>query len=247
MITRSLGLALALCAVGCGDDGGDACDRGNCTTSGGAGRGGTTEPYVSPCLTVVSAEGTSPLIDDFEAADGYLIESEHRLGSWYTYDDDTGTTSPPPGVFPALPEADASRGGAYAMHFSGSEHRQWGGGLGFFFLLDPNACYDAGAYGGLTFWAKGPGTVEIFVTSFETLSTDSGGGCADYNTCEEHKAIVELSADWAEYTVAWSDFFQTGGPQFPLDVHALEYVSLSTIATTSWDYWFDDVAFAPAE
>ncbi len=246
-VLRWLPLGAVALALGCGSDNDSACERGNCGAAGTPGSAGSA-PYVNPCLSVLSADGTSPLIDDFETNSGLLIESEHRVGSWYTFDDESGVTSPDPDTYPTLPEPDATRAGSnYALHFTGSGHRRWGGGAGFFFLLDSLVCYDASAYGGFRFWARGPGTVEVWVTTFETEGVDFDGGCENYASCYPHTALVALSAEWAEYTLQWSDFFQAVGPEFALDNHTLKYVSFQTVAATSWDFWFDDVAFAPSE
>ncbi|HEV8247789.1 MAG TPA: hypothetical protein VGP93_18575 [Polyangiaceae bacterium] len=250
-IFQSLLFALTTLSLACGSGSDNACERGGCSAAASGGAGGSGSgggpPLESPCTLVTKADGSAPLIDDFEDGDDWVGLNEGRTGFWFVYDDGTGVTAPSPDLLP-LPTADGSRpGSSYAFEFTGSGHKDYGGGVDFTFLLDLDACYDARGYAGLSFWAKGTVTILVEITTFETFPTDDGGGCSDYQDCAPHTALIELGPDWAPYTVNWSDLYQPFGREFPFDYHSLKYVGFRPVAATSWDFWLDDIAFVPKQ
>src|SRR5688572_484629 len=96
---------------------------GACAASGGGGEDDDT-PDSGPIPE-------EDLIDDLEDGDGAIHEVGGRIGSWYTFNDETMTGTQTP-----VPDTDflAAEGGAggslYAARTTGSGFTEWGAGMG---------------------------------------------------------------------------------------------------------------------
>jgi hypothetical protein len=188
------------------------------------------------------------LIDDLDDGDGWILRCLTRGGGWYTYNDGSasGTQTPLPGR-PFLPQS-PGHASAYAAHTAGSGFTVRGAGMGFD-LNNPSgtrASYDASAYQGLTFWAKASGALHIYV-NFPDRDTDPAGGvCTKCN--DSYGKGVDITADWAAYTVRFADLSTDGvGAPTPKAFDAAHVYSIEfhTAHSTVFDFWVDDIAFAP--
>lgn len=193
-----------------------------------------------PCDRRFRAPGTSPLIDDFEDGDGHVHEAEGRSFLWflhYDYDREGEVTRVPR----SEPIEGAGRGNHRALHLTGGTLRDWGAVLEVPF--SPHYCYDASAYAGLSFRAKGPGRVFVGAREVRVVPTRWGGTCeADcYNV---HAAAVSLDSDWKQYDVPWSKMRQRGYDTPPLDPTSLHSLQWHVHGEdTPFDLWIDDVRF----
>jgi hypothetical protein len=106
----------------------------------------------------VTAAIDDTLIDDFEDGDGRIATIGGRNGTWFTFNDGTGTQTPPPGT-PFVPEVDPnanfilrSTGAGFALS-NGSPN--FGAGVQTELFDDPNLGtplpYNASGYTGVTF------------------------------------------------------------------------------------------------
>jgi hypothetical protein len=123
-----------------------------------------------------------------------------------------------------------------AYDFSGGGETVWGAGMGFdlndrtampgdtapFNQCDAGVIYnlsvgpvpqpfDASAYAGITFWARGSGQETVFV-QFPERRTDPWGGVCDPcagpgpNSCyDDFEQPIVLTPNWTEYNVLFSD------------------------------------------
>jgi len=193
-----------------------------------------------PCQVSNRGDGSHPEIDDFEDGNPLIEAAEGRFGVWSMFKD-----SDTPGNFEALTPTrlpNATRRNRYALHVSGGELLDWGASIQF--DLRPS-CYDAGAYSGLSFRAKGPGRVYVGVRQISVVPVEYGGTCTKdcYNV---HQKKVDLSARWETYTVAFSDMRQRGYGTPQLDASRINGVGfLVQPADTPYDFWIDDVKFVP--
>jgi hypothetical protein len=106
-------------------------------------------------LTVTASIDDS-LIDDFEDGDGQLAHLAGRGGTWFIFNDGTGSQTP---VGPTLPIVDANAN--FVMRTTGTGfafsngNPDFGAGIGANLVDDPNQPlplpYDASAYAGITF------------------------------------------------------------------------------------------------
>ena len=194
------------------------------------------------------------LIDDMEDADQRIASLAGRTGYWWTSNDGTGSQYPSP-TDTYLPELlEAPRGtSTYAIHATGSGFSIWGavvkldfnnsasglgGGMG-----SPGV-YDVRGYNGVTFYARGSGSLRVEVRTAPTVLVAEGGTCSTY--CNDHygKIFVALTSSWAPYTMAWSELTQRGfggaTAWSPTTALGLQFLPGSL---TSFDVWIDDVRF----
>jgi hypothetical protein len=151
--------------------------------------------------TVVVAPGD--IIDDFEDGNFTLPTLGGRSGNWYLFSDKTIGASESYDV--AIINRGASKEG---LHFKGKGFTNWGSGVGTF-LQSSNAPYDASAYAGVTFWARGVspvGPVKLNLTVNEALVASQGGACPDTGACIRPYLTFEVTDEWTEHTFAWADF-----------------------------------------
>jgi len=189
------------------------------------------------------------VIDDAEDDNNQVAPNKGRSGYWYTFADKKGSSVTPAagGTF-AMSKGGAS-GSAHSAHVSGKV----GGaevvyaGMGFNFV-EPKGPYNAGAYKGISFWAKvGEGSATKVRLKVPDINTDGDGKvCTEcYN---DFGADLELSTTWTKYTVPFSTMAQLpgwGAPHPPaVDTTKLFGVQWQVNAPgASYDVWVDDVAF----
>jgi hypothetical protein len=203
--------------------------------------GAIPDPTPVDCARQV-ANGTAPLIDDFEDGDNLLAPEERRNGAWYVTQDGSG------GVIsmnnPPLPVDGGAESSARAMHLSGSGFSDWGAGLSLE-LRDDGVPYAVSVYLGIKFYAKGTGSLHV---SFGQANLARGTACGTCGEDAEDCSIfygmdIPLSGDWTQFTVPWSmltrDF--AGGTVFGPD--QLLGIQFEVPADAPFDFWIDSVQF----
>jgi hypothetical protein len=200
---------------------------------------------LSACSELAIARGDAPLIEDWEAKDSTLLLLDGRKGSWVNYDDGTGKQNPPvrSPLFPSrIPGGrDTSKN---ALHLHGGRYTNWG--VTFGAELAEQACYDASAYAGIEFWAKGPGKIKIGVQMIDVQDVKYGGLCR--NDCyNSHRNAVTLGKSFQKFTIRWDDLKQLyAGTPIALDPKRIRFLEFGIAAEdTPFDVWIDDVSFLP--
>jgi hypothetical protein len=213
------------------------------------------------------AAGAPPcpeLIDDMEAGTGIIFGCPGRSGAWYSYNDGFGVQFPAPtapGV-PVLPSSiSGGRGASARAMFSsyqsiimppeGDPGTHWGAGIGVDLNFDGlhYGTYDASAYDGITFWARGtPLTVEARVSTVATTLVKYGGTCpAEF--CAPAEGAVTISPDWQQYFVPFHALgISAAGSTEPLGdaFRKDQLTNLQFLYTRNDDlaeFWLDDLAF----
>jgi len=197
------------------------------------------------CTPALVADGKSPLIDDFEDGDAHAPMLEHRTGQWTTFNDGTGSELPPPGTPFATMRIPGGRGEShFAVHNVGSKFSKWGASLSL--TLNPHHCYDASAYAGIQFWARGRGEIRTVVKVTQIVSEEFGGSC-QHDCFDAHQKTIKLSKQFEHVVVRWEDLAQTGfGEAVPFDPRTLDGIEFSVRPEqTPFDFWIDDVSFLP--
>jgi hypothetical protein len=199
---------------------------------------------LSACSELAIARGDAPLIEDWEAKDSTLLLLDGRKGSWVNYDDGTGEQTPPvrSPLFPSRIPGGRERS-KQALHLSGGRYTNWG--VTFGAELAEQACYDASAYAGIEFWAKGPGKIKIGVQMIDVQDVKYGGLCR--NDCyNSHRSEVTLGKSFQKFTIRWDDLKQLyqAGTAIPLDPKRIRFLEFGIAAEdTPFDVWVDDVSF----
>lgn len=198
--------------------------------------------------------GATDLITDLES--GPTFSSGGRSGSWYVYNDKTaagmqtptvGTDFKPDAVMPAR------SGSTFAAHTSGSGFTVWGAGMGFD-VNNPGGTakkvYDASAYSGITFWAKGTASKAVRMNIPTKDTSPEGNLCnmtdAGDSVCNDHfGTTLTLTADWTQQTVDFAnDLAQSHfGPPADFKPSEIYGVQFQVGPGATFDFWIDDVAF----
>jgi hypothetical protein len=200
-------------------------------------------PALAACPRTAHAEGTSPAIDDFEDGNARLLLSEGRSGTWSAAGGGSGAQVPAPGTiaFPQLLEPPLS-GSRYALHLQVS--RLTSGMASLHAELAPRHCYDASAYAGIEFMARGTGRIYVSAMMIDVMEKKWGGLC-DKDCYDQHMAPVDLEQSWQRHRVSWRDLVQVGyGAALPFDPTRLLSLDFSVQAPDSpAEMWLDDVRF----
>jgi hypothetical protein len=135
------------------------------------------------------------LIDDFEDGDGFIAPLGGRNGAWFTFNDGTGTQTPPP-FSPVLPEV-VDTSANFVLHMTATGFAPagplpdgsfaFGAGVGTNMVTDLNTFlpipYDASKYGGINFTFttrtgfSAPVQVSFLVATTDTAPIAQGGTC----------------------------------------------------------------------
>jgi hypothetical protein len=225
------------------------------TGAGGSGVGGTSgaSGTAGTAGTAGAGGGVGPggddLIDDMETGTGSILGRNGRVGAWYTYNDETegGAQSPEMGAS-FVPDS-GGHGGMYAAHTAGSGFTEWGAGMGFDLANDgvTKGTYNAAAYTGISFWAKGtPFRLKVLVPA--TVPTAQGGTCTVAPCGDNHGSVITATSEWQQFVVPFSSLTQEswGGEQIAWSttlLNAVIGIQFQVTAGTTFDIWIDDVAF----
>ncbi len=191
----------------------------------------------------VTSGGGAPGNPDCPGAAAYSIsdlEQPSQYALWSTSHDATaGGVQNPMGAFTASQLPD----GHYAVHTSGTGFTTWGAGV----AVNTSAakkCLDFSKFTGIKFRAKGPANLTIAAQVPGVVPVASGGTCAD-NCYDSHKTSISVGADFAEYTLYWSQFQQAGwGTPAAFSGSAVTLIDFEVGAgDMPFDFWIDDVAF----
>lgn len=221
----------------------------------GSGSGGA-----SPACGTVDPTG---LISDFETGKAEVAMAAGRDGSWFLYNDGTGTQSPT--KIPNTPLA-AETGGAcdsaYAFHTTGTGFTVWGAGLGTDFAPksgEARTLYDLSAYSGIALRAKAVATTPLRVSISDVNTAPEGLLCEDTtdNTnparCGDYfGAEITLGAQFQDFTIEFADMKQRGwGLPVAAGFDKTKAYTLrmqvkgSAQAPADFDLWFDDIRLVP--
>jgi len=188
-----------------------------------------------------------PLIDDIEDGTGRICQGpEGRRGVWYAFNDDVGMQWPAPttpGVAIATSEIPGGRDDSQrAMHTYGMGYSYWGAGIGFDLAFDGTTygLYDASAYSGVTFWARGTPRrgIDLRISTAKTTLPKYGGACPMDNCPPLFKRLL-LGDDWAQY---WVPFSALPGLETKKMTN-MQFLVEPGYALDSFDFWIDDVSF----
>jgi len=203
----------------------------------------TLVPELELCTPAMRAAGSQPLIDDFEDDDARIAPFEHRAGFWSASNDNTATQWPSLGRQLAMTRIPGGRGTSrFALHTSGGKFTKWGALLAADFSA--RRCYDASAYGGLAFFARGRGSFNVVAKMTQIAAEEYGGSCS-HDCYDSHRATVSLSSNWQEQRVTWAELKQKGfGQVVPFDPRSLLSLEFTVAPEqTPFDFWVDDVRF----
>ncbi len=195
-----------------------------------------------PVCSPVRAEGNAPLVDDFEADPGRILAQDGRGGWWFSYDDGTGGR---------LLREEVAVDGNRALHVVASGFVRWGAGFGA--SLHPatsasRGCpYDASAYSGLRFRARGRGRLRVMLGDAAGTPASRGGSCSKPSArCNDLPGVwVDLEPEWKTYEYPFCTLVPEGwgGSTEGIDPARLFAFHFRIGPRESVEVWLDDLAF----
>lgn len=199
-------------------------------------------PQQTPFCDIYKASGQAPLIDDFEDGNSSVLPNDGRSGSWHAGQDGTGflsTTDPP------VPEVGGVDGVGSALHLSGGGFSSWGANLTVE-LRNGAFPYDASAYRGIKFWARGSGTRLKVIFMQQNLAP--GHPCSTCNTANGecgllYSSEVAINDAWSPYTVDWTSLTPPTVIDTPFAPDQLMTIQFEVPAAAAVDLWLDAVSF----
>ena len=119
-----------------------------------------------------------------------------------------------------------------------------------------NTCtYDASAYSGITFWARGttPDLGRLYVRVHTTVAPcPLSAICYSEDHCSHFQTRITLDSDadtWTEYFVAFADLAQPAevAPATfdPSEIVVIDFRVQPIGESGSFDFWIDDLRFYP--
>ena len=222
--------------------GGGATASGGATGSGGAGPGSG------------GASASPDVIDDLDDDDDQILMQSGRRGPWHAFNDSNGGNQVPSVNGPFAPGivAGGASGSPYAVHTTGSGYASFGG-VGFD-LANPTdtpgsmqcQAYDASAFSGITFWAKGNGNLRVEFPTQGFVPTANGGTCSSgtcWNVYGSRDVQGKLTNDWQQFTINFSSNQREDGTNTPaFDPSKLMGIAFKHEGAT-FDFWIDQIAF----
>jgi hypothetical protein len=195
------------------------------------------------CMGGAATPTTDPgslVFDDFEDGDREFRAGPIH-GEWYLVSDPTSGTLNPATDDALIPQSPGANSSTRALHVSGNGFTQWGAGIQA--SLNYEGCYvNAAAQTGVSFYARGTGTLQVSVATKQTVPTADGGTCV--GTCYDNFATaLMLTNTWKPYQIPWTTLHQAGwGTPATFMSSQLKYLQLSFAAGSSLDLYLDDVA-----
>jgi hypothetical protein len=201
--------------------------------------------------------GDPTLVDDFEDGEGAIHEILGRQGAWYSFNDGTagGVQMPSEsGAFvPGSPGAGESQ---YAARFQGEGWKTWGAGIGVDFknsgesTTEMKGAWDASAYKGIAFEAKGNVMITVSLQQTSTVSTAQGGSCVSppapmEDTCGDGfgKAIT-LTDEYKTYEIPFTLLKQNGwGQPTTFDAKTLTGFMAIVAQNQKFDFYIDNLRY----
>jgi hypothetical protein len=196
-----------------------------------------------PCPKLVRAPGASPSLDDFEDGNARLLVAEDRGGTWGVQGAPSARVTPRPGTLAFPVPIPKGRGTSrYGLHLSGERMTQ--GSVGLSVNLAPGRCYDASAYAGVEFYARGTGRIYFGITQIDVMERRWGGLCTK-DCYDAHRKPVDLGPEFSLFRVRWEELEQVGyGAPVRFDPARIFHVDFGVEpADTPFDFWIDDVRF----
>jgi len=249
-VTPSAGTAATVAGTG-----------GSAPATGGAPAGNAGSGSTAGGSPSVGCAASDPmlLISDFESGKAEVAAVAGRSGSWFLFNDGTGTQLPMKIANTPLPaEAGGACQSAFGFHTTGQNFTVWGFGLGTDLAAKTGTdrtAYDLTPYTGIALRAKADKPASFRMSISDDGTAPEGKQCTDTTDktnparCGDYFGQeFSLTTDWQDLQMTWSSMTQRGWG-LPIAAgfdaaHAYTFrlqVKGTTAAPANFDLWIDDV------
>jgi hypothetical protein len=188
-------------------------------------------------LRVMSASGRL----DLPTATGPALripELDGRRGEWFHARHIQGQEGLSQ-LLQVLPSAKRTHGSGYTLKVAGPAPTGWGANAGIRF----DRCYDASAYEGFEFRARGTGALWVGFQTPDSVPREFGGHCADKCWYTRGRTIA-LSKQFRTYRVRWSDVNSTDG-ELGVESRILQLMFSIQSGPDPYEFWIETARFIP--
>jgi hypothetical protein len=197
---------------------------------------------------------SADMIDNLDDGDGRILMTGGRQGPWHTFNNNSnGGNQQPAYTSTFLPQSGGANNTPYAVHTTGSGYSFAGVGFDLNNATTTeespqSQLYNAGAFTGISFWAKGNGNLRIEFPQRSFVPTANGGSCSSncWNVYGSRAIQGKLTAQWQQFTIPFSSLQRDDGSTSP----AFTPAELMGIAFKhegdTFDFWIDEVQFTRA-
>ncbi|HVY31098.1 MAG TPA: hypothetical protein VHB79_31295 [Polyangiaceae bacterium] len=215
------------------------------SASGGAGGTAGSMAAIDECAS--TPPGKLALIDNFDDGNSIAAFEPGREAYWFTIHDESPGTIEPPKDFVGSPDGYL---GTASAHVRASGFTTWGAALvsNISYKQTLRCPYNASAFQGLSFVARGGGRVRVQVIMPGVTDKEYGGTCDPDKgqVCyDNHGVEIDLTPEFKTYELSWSSFQQRGyGTQVPFDpktIFALQFAMEPVNLPV--DLWVDELQF----
>jgi hypothetical protein len=224
--------------------------------SGGSSAAGAANAAVGASLKVCPDEEL--LLDDMEEEPARICPHYGRSATeWYSFvgssaDTVSATLSPMPFAYEAIPGGRMGSQRAIHVVMSTLDTTDYAGFGVDFSVATLKLPFDASGYGGVSFYARGSGTVLVRLSTAETVTVAAGGRCVktgDELCYNDHNVVLELTAAWQLYQYSFADFMPASyGPEREFDPAELfSFLISQEPGQSDIDIWVDDIWFLPGQ
>jgi poly(3-hydroxybutyrate) depolymerase len=197
------------------------------------------EPAIGECLQ--RGTSTETLLDDFEDGNSLLSSEGSRSGSWFAFTDETSGC-----LTVGISRESTSR----VLEAKGDGFSAWGAGFGVNLAWNAEASerclYDASAYSGIRFRARGNATIRVNLSSRASVFESLGGDCVDASGCyDRHGKNLTLTTEWTDYTIDFCELRTEnwGTVEADFDPEAAASLLFVVRSTSAFDVAVDDIEF----
>jgi hypothetical protein len=204
-------------------------------------------PRKAPNPPCVRAVGNDGLIADFEHAVSehtdtapVLHQRDGRVGRWFHRRNTTGDMIQPEPLR-IVDHPEATEANRRALRIAGPPPVGWGANAG----IELQRCYDASAYAGIEFRARGSGVIFVGFQTVASVPLEFGGNCTTkcWFTAGRYFA---LSDQFATHRISWQDL-SSPEPDYDVSKELLQLTFSVQSGSKPYEFYLDDLRFIPKE
>lgn len=187
----------------------------------------------------IRARGDDGLLNDFERpiAPGSAIAVEQRdgrTGEWFHLRNTSGMDAQPEPLR-IVGVSQTNTGDQKALQVAGPARVGWGANAGIRF----EQCYDASAYAGIEFRARGKGGVFVGLQTLDSVPVELGGRCTSKCWFTGGRYLV-LTEQFTTYRIRWQDL-SPPDPTYDMAKELLQLMFSVQSGPEPYEFWVDDL------
>jgi hypothetical protein len=194
-----------------------------------------------PSGDCIRARGDDGLLADFEPNTGStnaleIPKRDGRAGRWFHTRNTTGHAFEEQPLRIVNSTGPGATGG-HALRIAGAPPVGWGANAG----IRLERCYDASQYAGVSFKARGKGSLHVNLQTLDSVPADLGGRCTHKCWFTAGRYIV-LTERFETHHIRWQDV-SAPDPSYDFSREVMQLMFAVQSGPEPYEFWVDDVRF----